>query len=116
MRDILHRIDGPDGRALVLQVPSVLNHENADSLLESAERWLPNRDDASAILDFASVTLISTIGIAALLQIEDLCRQRGASFALAAVPSRHLALLKMLHLGDRFRTFATVEDGLGAIG
>jgi anti-anti-sigma factor len=116
VRDVLHRIDGPNARALVLLLPKVLNHENADSLFECADRWLPNRDDASAVLDFASVTLISTIGIAALLQIEDLCRQRGAAFAIAAVPARQLSLLKMLHLGDRFRTFPTVEDALGAVG
>jgi len=116
VRDILHRIDGPNARALVVQVPGVLNHENADALFECAERWLPNRDDAAAVLDFAGVTLISTIGIASLLQIEDLCRQRSAGFAIACVPPRQVSLFKMLHLGHRFRTYATVEDALVELG
>jgi len=116
VRQILHRIDGPNARALVLTVPAVLNHQNADALREHAERWLPNLDAAAAILDFASVTLISTIGIAALLQIEEFCRQRDAAFALAALPPRQRSLLTMLSLGDRFRVFTTVEDALTALG
>jgi anti-anti-sigma factor len=112
MPEIRHRVDGADGRAVILTAPAVLNHQNADALTAAAERWLPNRDDAAAILDLSAVTLISTIGIAALLQIEDLCRRRGAGFALAAVPERQRELLRMLHLVDRFRAFDSVEEAV----
>ena len=115
MPEILHRLDGPDGRVVVVVVPPALNHQNADAMRDCVERWLPNRDDAAAILDLSAVVLISTIGIAALLQVEDLCRRRGAAFALAGVPPRQKDLLRMLHLTDKFRTVESVEEALAVI-
>ncbi len=95
-------------------LPHALNHQNADALRECAERWLPNRDNACAILDLGAVTIISTIGIAALLQIDDLCKRRGAAFILANVPPRQLDLLKMLHLAQKFRILPTVEEAIAS--
>lgn len=115
MAEIAHRADGPDGRVLVVVAPGVLNHENAEMLRACVERWLPNRDGAATVIDMGGVTLISTIGIAALLQVEDLCRRRGAGFVLAALPERQRSLLKMLHLTEKFRTAATVDEALGMV-
>jgi anti-anti-sigma factor len=115
MPDVRYRLDGIDGRTLVLSAPPVVNHQNADALAAMAERWLPNRDDAAAVLDLSAVTLISTIGIAALLQIEDLCRRRGAGFALAAIPPRQKELFRMLHLAERFRAFDSLEEAVAGV-
>ena len=61
----------------------------------------------------AGVGMISSIGITALLQIDELCSDRGARLVLAALPDRLRQFLKMLKLDSKFVFSPSVEDASG---
>lgn len=109
MQDITHRLAGPDEQVLVVSVPRELGHEAADALRDCVVRNLPNRDGAGAVLDMQNVAMISSIGIAALLQIAEACKDRQAGLVLAALSDRQMGFLKMLRLDRKF-TFAPLLD------
>jgi anti-anti-sigma factor len=114
--EIRHRLTGRDGSVLVVAVPRELNHESAEPLRAAVLRALPNRDGAAVVLDLSDVALVTSIGIAALLQVQEFCRDRAAGLILAHIPPRQLAFLKMLKLDRKFEVAATVEDAVGQLG
>jgi len=59
---------------LVIESPAVLSHETAEGVRSCGERRLPNRDDAGLVLDMSEVRLITSIGIATMLQLQELVR------------------------------------------
>lgn len=116
MEEFAHRFAGPDGGTLVFSLPQSVNHISADPIRQAVSRLLPNRDDAALILDCADVTLITSIGITALLQIQERCRDAGAPMALAAMTSPIRRMLTMLKLDQQFNLAPTVDDALGVFG
>ncbi|MBL8745701.1 MAG: STAS domain-containing protein [Phycisphaerae bacterium] len=115
MIEITHRLAGRDESILVVAVPRELNHESAEPLRAAVMRSLPNRDGAGVILDMTEVGLVSSIGIAALLQVQEFCRDRGAGLVLASVPQRQQAFLKMLKLDRKFACEAAVETAISRL-
>lgn len=107
-----HEHGGPDGSVLVVHLPPDLNHETVEPLRALVARYLPNRDGAGVVLDLGQVRLITSIGVAALLQIDEFCRDRGASLVLAAASSVQQGFLRMLKLERKFIQAATVEDAI----
>ncbi len=116
MFEISHKLAGADEAILVVAVPRELNHESAEPLRAAVMRSLPNRDNAGVILDMTEVGLVSSIGIAALLQVQEFCRDRGAGLVLASLPQRQLAFLKMLKLDRKFACEATVDGAIARLG
>ncbi len=112
MADIFHQLAGQDGEVLVVRIPAELNHETAEPLRELVHRRLPNRDGAGLVLDFSDVLLISSIGVAALLQVHEFCHDREAPMVLASVSRRQLDFFKMLTIERKFRR---AEDVAGAV-
>lgn len=112
MSDVMHQLRGVDGAVLVVRVPSELNHEWAEPLRGCVMRHLPNREGAGVVLDFADVKLISSIGIAALLQVQEHCRDHEAKLVLASVPARQLAFFKMLKLERKFGFAPSVDEAV----
>lgn len=110
-----HQLAGPDDSILVVYLPLALNHETADPLREDVRALLPNRDDAGLVLDCSGVSLITSIGIAALLQIEEHCRDRRAPMILAALTPPIQRMLEILKLGSKFRTNPSVEDAVATL-
>lgn len=113
--DIDHQFGGSDGAILIVRLPQDLNHETVEPLRGCVARSLPNRDGAGVVLDMSAVEMISSIGIAALLQVQELCRDRGAGVVLAQVPERQLAFLRMLKLDRKFGFAPTVDDAVDAL-
>ena len=87
---------------MVVQTPAELSHECAESLRRAVERHLPNRTAAAAVLDMAGVGMITSIGIAALLQIAEYCSDQRARLVLAGLPDRIRQFLRMLKLEEKF--------------
>lgn len=110
--EISHNLAGPDESVLLVQVPRELNHESAEPLRAAVMRGLPNRDGAGVVLDMEAVGMVSSIGIAALLQIQEFCRDRRAGLVLARVPQRQLAFLKMLKLDRKFAIEPSTDAAL----
>jgi anti-anti-sigma factor len=108
-------LQGPDGQVLVVQSPPNLTHETGDAVRACVEARLPPRDDAALILDMSNVRLISSIGIAALLQIDEHCRLAGAPFRLAGLPAHQVELLGMLRLEHKFPRDETIDDALAIV-
>ena len=108
----LWSVHGPDGRVLVVKPPKNLTHETAEAVRTCVEARLPARDDAALVLDMSDVRLISSIGIAALLQIDEHCRVAGAPFLLASLSDHQIELLEMLRLDHKFPRHPTVEEAL----
>lgn len=99
----------------MVNVPRELNHESAEPLRSTVMRALPNRDRAAVVLDMCDVAMVSSIGIAALLQVQEFCRDRGAGMVLAAVPQRQAAFLKMLKLDRKFPCEPSIEQALARL-
>ncbi len=78
-------------------------------------RGLPNRDGVGVVLDLADVALVTSIGIAALLQVQEYCRDRSAGLVLASVPQRQMAFLKMLKLDRKFVVEATTDAAVARL-
>lgn len=102
MEDIAFEIVGDRAHLLIVAAPPQLAHETADPLRLTVARRLPDVDAAAVILDMTGVQMISSIGVAALLQLQEFCRDRRAGFVLANLPQRQQEFLTMLHLSDRF--------------
>lgn len=111
-----YRLVGNDGEVLVVEVPVTLGHETADGLIGEIARRLPDRAGAAVVLDFGAVRLVTSIGIAALLQIHEMCADRGAPLRLAAVPPEQRKLLRMLRLESRFEMDPDVDAAVAALG
>lgn len=106
---------GPDGAILLVCVPRLLTHESAEPLRDVVAHRLPNRDGAGVVLDMGEVELISSIGIAALLQVFEHCRDRGAEALIANLPIRQRDFLRMLKIDTKFRFVSTVEEGVARL-
>lgn len=115
MADIAHQLAGRDGAVLVVRIPGELNHETAEPLRDLVQRRLPNRDGAGLVLDFADVLLISSIGVAALLQVHEFCRDREATMVLAAVSRRQLDFFKMLTIERKFQRAGDVASAVAMV-
>ena len=90
--------------------PAELTHDSGEQVLRAVKRHLPNRDNAVCVLDMALVGLISSIGITALLQIEEHCADRGATLRLDRLPERQRQFLRMLKLESKFVFVASVDE------
>lgn len=112
MEHATHELSGPDGRVLVLRLPADLNHDSADAVRALLARVLPNREGAAAVIDLGAVRLITSIGIAALLQMEEFCRDRAAPMVLANVPKSQQAFLKMLKLDRKFVQAESIDEAI----
>lgn len=112
MLDIQHHLAGADREVLVVRIPKELTHETAEPLRACIMRQLPNRDGAALILDCAEVTIISSIGIAALLQVQEFCLDRAVPALIAALHPRQEAFLRMLKLEQKFPLLPSVDAAL----
>lgn len=110
--DLRYEIVGARGATLVLRAPAELGHETASSLVREAEIRLPNCDHPAMVLDMAGVEVISSIGITALLQLKELCLDRGGLFIIADLSAGQLEFLRMLHLDRKFEVRPTVEEAI----
>jgi anti-anti-sigma factor len=113
--DIPHRLGGQDGEVLIVSVPGELTHDSADDLRQTVARRLPNRDGAGAVIDLTGVQLITSIGIAALLQVQEFCRDRDARVLLAGLSDRLRGFLRMLKLDRKFELADSVDDAIAAL-
>jgi anti-anti-sigma factor len=113
--EISHKLGGPDQSLVLVRVPRELNHESAEPLRSAVMRALPNRDGAGVILDMEEVAMVSSIGVAALLQVQEFCRDRQAGLVLACVPQRQMAFLKMLKLDRKFAIESTMDAAVARL-
>ena len=116
MQEFPHQLLGFDRQILVITLPRAVNHQTANPLLAAARTLLPNRDDAALILDCREVSLITSIGIAALLQIQERCSDVRAGMALAGVTPPIRRMLSMLRLDAKFRIEGSVDEAIQALG
>jgi len=112
MDDIHHTLGGRDGAVLLVRVPAHISHETAEPLVDMVRSHLPNREGACCVLDLAEVVLISSIGVAALLQIREHCADRAAPLVLAAVPGTQMAFMRMLKIERKFEYAPTTDDAV----
>ena len=91
MDEIRWSIKGSGGQVLVVEAPAELNHESAPGLSEVVRRRMPAVDGVGLVLDMSATEMISSIGITALLEaqeifpncpryIPDLARQAASDF------------------------------------
>jgi anti-anti-sigma factor len=108
-------LNGTDGEILVVRVPPSLSHETAEPVRACVERRLPNRERCAVVLDMSEVVLISSVGVTALLQIEELASAAGGAFRLAGLSERGRSFLAMLKLDERFPSDASVGDAIARL-
>lgn len=113
--DLDIRLEGRDGAVLVVRLPERLTHDTSSSVRMAVERSLPNRDGAGLVLDMSDVALLTSLGVATLLQIQEFCRDRGAPMRVAGLSTRLLAFFEMLGLEDNFELAAGVEEAVAEL-
>src|SRR5262249_38222588 len=110
MATVRSELRGQSETILVVSLPTVLGDEAAVPIRDEVRAKLSNSDGAGVVLDCREVELINSIGITCLLQVQDDCRRRRASFTLAAVPPSIVTFLTRLKLDKRFQRFESVEE------
>ena len=113
--DIVSHLAGSSGAVLVVTAPADLNHVTADKLRASVEARLPAHDEAGVVLEASSVSLITSVGVAALLQVLDICRSRNARFCIAGLSGEALHFLEMLRLEDKFEQRDNLDDAIAFV-
>lgn len=114
-QDLRTTLAGPAEAVLVVDLPPALNHETADALRGCVEAYLPHHDEAGLVLDASGVEMISSVGVAVLLQVQDIAAQREALMCLAGLAESQCAFLRMLSLGERFTTRGTLEEAIAHV-
>ncbi|MEM9083479.1 MAG: STAS domain-containing protein [Planctomycetota bacterium] len=112
MPNFPYTLAGPDEQILVLECPPFLDHASADELRAEAIRLLPDRDGAGLVLDMSGCHLVTSIGIAALLQIDEFCSDRSAPFCLTNIEQPIDELLGMLNLTRKFTICSDREEAV----
>jgi anti-anti-sigma factor len=107
-----HHFAGQDKNILVFRLPDRLNHITAEGVTDTACRKLPNRDDAGLVLDCTEVELITSIGIASLLQISEHCNDVRAPLVLANLSESLRSMLDMVKLLAKFKITDDVDEAL----
>ena len=106
------RISGPDGNVLVIHLPTRFTDEWLNHIRHEVETRLPPMQGAGLVLDFSAVTIINSLGITCMLNLDERCRLAGAKMVLAAVPPATMEFLRRVKLDKKFLTSATIEDGV----
>lgn len=96
-------------------MPEHLDHTSSDELASVVTLHLPKQDGAGVILDCTAIELISSIGIAALLQVRERCLDAEAGLCLANLPQRQVEFLGMLRLDEKFDFAESIDDALVAL-
>jgi anti-anti-sigma factor len=112
---LAHHLAGRDAAILVVTLPPDLNHESAEPVRDLVHRHLPNREGAAVVIDFAAVEMVSSIGVAALLQIQEFCRDHDARLVLAALSRRQLDFFRMLTLDRKFALARSLGDAVAEL-
>jgi anti-anti-sigma factor len=110
--DIQTTLAGEAGAVLVVRLPEDLNHQTADRVRACVASRLPEHDEAGVVLDASSLTLITSIGVAALLQVQEIARERGCRMCLVHLGAEAHGFLAMLRLEDKFARFASEDAGV----
>lgn len=106
---------GDAGGMLVVKCPSELTHEWAEPLVERVTAALPP-DAYALILDCDDVVMLSSVGIAALLELDELCRDRTVAMRIAGLTGMPRQLLTMLKLEHRFTCDPTIDESVHQLG
>lgn len=109
------QLSGLGGLVLVVHLPPQLVDDTSALIRDEVTHRLPNAEGAGLVLNCAEVTLINSIGITCLLQVQDHCRRMKAGMRLAAVPPAIDSFLRTVKLDKRFPSLATVEDAVAAL-
>jgi anti-anti-sigma factor len=109
------QLSGVGGLVLVVRLPAQLVDDTSALIREEVLQRLPNAEGAGLVLDCADVSLINSIGITCLLQVQDHCRRMKASMRLAAIPPSIERFLRTVKLDKRFPSAGTVEEAVGAL-
>lgn len=109
------QLSGLNGLVLVVRLPAQLVDDTSALIRDEVAHRLPNAEGAGLVLDCAEVSLINSIGITCLLQVQDHCRRMKAGMCLAAVPPAIETFLRTVKLDKRFPAHATVEGGVAAL-
>lgn len=112
MNEILTNLAGEAGAILVVRLPADLNHVSADMVRACVEARLPEHDEAGLVLDASSVELITSVGVAALLQVQDFADRRGVRLCMTGLREEPQRFLVMLRLEDRFPACDDEEAGV----
>lgn len=115
MTVVSSQLAGLRGLVLVVRLPSQLVDETASLIRDEVAHRLPNADGAALVLDCAEVTLINSIGITCLLQVQDHCRRMKAKMLLASVPPAIDGFLRTVKLDKRFPARGSVEEAVAEL-
>lgn len=110
--DVTSNLAGSDNQILIIRLPSAVNHLTAEPIRAAVERLLPPRDDAGLVLDASDVSLITSVGIAMLLQLQELCDDRAQRMLLASLAPPVVRMLELLRLDARFQTATDAEHAV----
>lgn len=106
---------GPGDEVVVVRLPRHLDAFAGQTLREQTERNLPDVPKPGVVLDCTDVQLVSSIGITAILQVDEFARRKKAVLILASVSPKTRAFFEQLKLWAKFRSAETVAAAVDAI-
>jgi len=109
-------IVGPDERTHVVRVPSRLTHETAILLRRTVEQAFALHSVSLVILDLSLVEVVSSIGVTALLEVNQIVVDAKAKLVLAGFRDEHRSFFTLLRVDRLFQFSASVEDAVSSSG
>jgi len=105
-------VTGSDNHVLVVHLPTRVTDEWISQIRNEVETRLPPLRGAGLVLDFENVSLINSLGITCLLNLEELCKKRGAGMRLANVPPVIHEFLKRVKLHNRYPSSPSIDEAV----
>lgn len=109
------QLGGAGGLVLVVRLPPQLVDDTSALIRDEVLQRLPNAEGAGLVLDCSEVSMINSIGITCLLQVQDHCRRMKASMRLASIPPSIERFLRTVKLDKRFPASGTVEEAVACL-
>jgi anti-anti-sigma factor len=98
-----------DRSVLILRADGGLNADTAGEFVANLETLIEFRVD-KMIIDCTNLTSISSYGIGVLVRLHNKLAKLGGDVKIAAAPSRVLAALNLVRIGQLFEIYADVNQ------
>ncbi|CAN5723262.1 hypothetical protein BH11PLA1_BH11PLA1_21630 [soil metagenome] len=115
VNSLRYELAGLDHQVLLVRLPPRFADAWVNAVEAEVEAHLPRVSGAGLVMDFSGVELVNSIAVTSLLQLQEVCRLRGAAILLAALPEPIARFFVQLKLDRRFLIVPGVEEAITRI-
>ena len=96
------------GNVIVVHTPKELGIEQCSAF----ESWIPSLDRRNMVLDLDATETIDSMGLAALLNVQDRLRDKGGEAKIATTNATNRKILEITRLDQQLEVFDSVVEAV----